>query len=70
MLKIIGKIFDKGKRVYDSPNIHELQEYCKEQVDTLWVEVRRFDRPHEYFVDLSYDLWSIKDKLLKEHRYY
>ncbi|NLL80799.1 MAG: nicotinate phosphoribosyltransferase [Tissierellia bacterium] len=66
--KLLVKIFDKGKRVYDSPNIHELQEYCKEQVDTLWVEVRRFDRPHEYFVDLSYDLWSIKDKLLKEHR--
>lgn len=65
---LLVKIFDKGQKVYTSPNVHEIQQYCSEQIDSLWDEVKRFDKPHEYFVDLSYDLWSIKDRLLKEHK--
>lgn len=65
---LLVRIFDKGKQVYKSPSIHDIREYCKEQVDLLWQEVKRFENPHEYFVDLSYDLWSIKDKLLKENK--
>ena len=66
--KLLVQIFDKGNLVYDSPNVHEIKDYCKEQVDSLWEEVKRFEKPHEYIVDLSYDLWKIKDKLLKKHR--
>ncbi len=66
--KLLVQIFDKGKSIYESPNIHEIKKYCNEQIDLLWDEVKRFERPHEYFVDLSQDLWNIKDKLLKNHR--
>ena len=66
--KLLVKIFDKGMPIYDSPDIHEIKEYCKEQVDSLWDEVKRFEKPHEYIVDLSKDLWDIKDSLLKRHR--
>ena len=66
--KLLVQIFDKGTLIYDSPNVHEIKDYCKEQVDSLWEEVKRFEKPHEYIVDLSYDLWKIKDKLLKKHR--
>ena len=66
--KLLVKIFDQGMVVYDSPDVHEIKEYCKEQVDSLWDEVKRFEKPHEYIVDLSYDLWEIKDRLLKKHR--
>ena len=58
--KLLVKIFDKGKQVYESPNIHEIRNYCKEQIDTLWDEVKSFENPHEYFVDLSKPLWNIK----------
>ena len=30
----------------------------------LWDEVRRFDNPHTYYVDLSDELWNIKEDLL------
>lgn len=65
--KLLVKIFDKGQCVYESPSVSEIRDYCKEQVDTLWDEVKRFENPHEYFVDLSQALWDIKDRLLKEH---
>lgn len=66
--KLLVKIFDKGQCVYESPNIHEIRNYCMEQLDLLWDEVKRFEKPHKYIVDLSQKLWEIKDKLLKEHK--
>ncbi|NBI06313.1 nicotinate phosphoribosyltransferase [Senegalia massiliensis] len=65
--KILTKIFDKGKCIYESPNVDNIKRFCKEQIDTLWEEVLRFEHPHKYYVDLSYDLWKIKDDLLKEY---
>ena len=61
-------IFQKGELVYQCPDINQIREYCLAQVDTLWDEVKRFDNPHTYYVDLSQKLWDIKYKLLKEKR--
>lgn len=66
--KLLVKIFDKGMNIYQGPDIHEIRDYCSDQIELLWDEVRRFEKPHEYFVDLSKDLWEIKDRLLKNHK--
>jgi nicotinate phosphoribosyltransferase len=58
------RIFDKGECVYESPDLKTIAAYCKEQVDSLWDEVKRFENPHSYYVDLSQKLWDIKQKLL------
>lgn len=68
--KLMKKIFDKGELVYESPSLEEIREYCLAQVETLWEEVLRFEKPHKYYVDLSKPLWDIKQKLLKEHSNY
>lgn len=65
--KLLIKIFDNGNCVYESPNIKDIQKYCKEQINTLWDEVLRFENPHEYFVDLSDILWNIKTDLLRKY---
>ena len=65
--KLQVKIFNKGTCIYESPKINEIRSYCKEQIDTLWDEVKRFENPHKYYVDLSLPLWEMKEKLLKEH---
>lgn len=65
---LLVKIFDKGKCIYDAPNIDDIRTYCQEQIDNLWEEVLRFERPHKYFVDLSKPLWDIKSNLLEEHK--
>jgi len=63
---LLVKIFENGKCIYDSPNVHEIKAFCKDQLDTLWDEVKRFENPHEYIVDLSNNLWDIKHKLLNK----
>lgn len=65
---LLVQIYDKGQCIYDSPNIHDIRKYCFDQLDTLWDEVKRFERPHEYFVDLSEALWKVKYELLKKHK--
>ena len=65
--KLLVKIFDKGKLVYESPHVSEIKKYCLEQVDTLWDEVTRFENPHNYYVDLSPKLWKLRDKMLKKY---
>ena len=59
-------VFKGGKCVYKSPSTAEIRKYCLEQIDLLWDEVKRFDNPHNYYVDLSSKLWNIKNDLLKQ----
>lgn len=65
--ELLVQIFKDGKCIYESPDVHEIRDYCKEQIDLMWDEVKRFEKPHRYFVDLSHKLWTIKDDLLKSH---
>ena len=61
-------VFRGGELVYKLPALDEIRDYCKAQVDTLWDEVKRFDNPHTYYVDLSQKLWDIRNSLLQERR--
>ncbi len=65
-VKLQKKIFEKGKQVYESPTVKEISEYRANQVETLWDEVKRFEKPHTYYVDLSEKLWNQRDGLLKK----
>ena len=60
-------VFKNGELVYQCPTLEEVRKYCLEQVDTLWEEVKRFDNPQTYFVDLSQKLWDVKYGLLKDN---
>ena len=66
--ELLVPVFLKGKRVYQSPSLKEIQSYCKQQVDTLWDEIKRFDNPQTYYVDLSQKLWDIQQELLRKNR--
>jgi nicotinate phosphoribosyltransferase len=59
-------VFQNGKLVYALPKLKDIQTYCLGQLDTLWDEVRRFENPHTYYVDLSKELWDLKQRLLAE----
>ena len=65
-VKLQKKIFEKGKQVYESPTVKEIAENRANQVDALWDEVKRFEKPHTYYVDLSEKLWKQRDELLKK----
>ncbi|MDD6033669.1 MAG: nicotinate phosphoribosyltransferase [Oscillospiraceae bacterium] len=64
---MLVKVFDKGRCCYESPDIETIKATCAAQVAGLWEEVLRFENPHRYYVDLSQDLWTCKQRLLAEH---
>ena len=59
------QIFKDGELVYKNPNLNEIAKHCKEELNTLWDEVRRLNNPHKYYVDLSEKLWKLKNNMLK-----
>lgn len=64
--KLQVKIFENGRQVYTSPSVKEIAKYRAEQVDSLWDEVKRFENPHTYYVDLSEELWDLRHELLNQ----
>ena len=59
-------IFKNGELVYKLPTLDEIKRRCAYEVSTLWPEVKRFDFPHQYYVDLSEELMALKDEMLKQ----
>ena len=66
-VKLHVPVFEKGRCVYESPAIETIRAYCKEQLDAIWDEVKRFENPHAYYVDLSEPLWKLKREMLDRY---
>lgn len=66
--KLQVKIMEQGKQVYESPSVKEISAHRETCVNNLWDEVKRFENPHTYYVDLSQKLWDLRDKMLRERR--
>ena len=67
--KLLVPIFEHGKLVYNKPTIAEIRAYCTKELDSLWDSVKRFENPHDYYVDLSPKLWKIKDDILRSYKH-
>ncbi len=67
-VELLVPIFQNGKCVYKSPSLDELRTYCEEQLSHIWDEVKRFENPHQYYVDLSRKLWDIRYHLLSKYQ--
>lgn len=63
---LLKQIFKDGKLVYKKRNIEEIKKYCNQCRMYLWDEVKRLERPHQYYVDLSEKLWNLKDNLIRK----
>lgn len=61
------KIFENGKLIYKSPTLKEIAEYSKQQLGTIWDEVKRLNNPQKYYVDLSQKLYDLKTELLNKN---
>ena len=62
------QIFEKGKCIYDRPTINEIRDLCTQHLDSMWDEMKRFDNPQTYYVDLSYELWKLKHDMLENNK--
>jgi nicotinate phosphoribosyltransferase len=61
-------IFVNGHLVYRVPTVAQTTEYCKNQMNTMWDEVKRLAFPHKYYVDLSQKLWDLKNQMIQDNR--
>jgi len=66
--KLLEPIYLKGKLVYKVPTLEEVRAHHKKEIETLWPEVKRLERPHLYYVDLSQNLWDLKQSLIEKYR--
>ncbi len=67
-VELLVPVFKNGEQVYKLPTIEEIRAHCKEEIEGMWDEVRRFTNPHNYYVDLSQTLWDIKNDMIKKAR--
>ena len=65
--ELLVPIFKNGELVYDMPTLADIKAHCKEELDGTWDEVKRFNNPHNYYVDLSEKLWTLKHNMLAEY---
>ena len=65
--EVLVPIFKDGKLVYNKPTLKEIRENCEREFNTLWIENTRFSNPNKYYVDLSSDLWNLKNDMLTEY---
>ena len=66
--ELLAPIFKGGEQVYELPDIEAIRAHCREEIEGMWEEVRRFTNPHNYYVDLSQKLWTLKHDMLDKHR--
>ena len=64
--ELLVPVVKGGKRVYTSPEVMELRDYCQKEQNTLWDESRRLVNPQKVYVDLSQKLYDLKKNLLEE----
>ena len=69
MRELLIPIFKDGICVYESPKVMEIREYCQKEKETLWEETKRLVNPHEVHVDLSNELWHMKQQLLDDYHF-
>ena len=46
------------------PDISEIRSFVQDELKTLWPEVKRLFNPHSYYVDLSKELWDLREKMI------
>ncbi|MCU0105164.1 nicotinate phosphoribosyltransferase [Acholeplasma vituli] len=66
-VSLLEPIFIEGKLVYQKPQLKEIRTFHLEQMKTLWDEVKRFENPHPYYVDLSRELYDLKQDLIEQY---
>lgn len=64
--ELLIPVIREGKRVYTSPDVMDIRDYCQKEQNTLWDESRRLINPQKVYVDLSQKLYDLKKNLLEE----
>lgn len=65
---LLQPVIEQGVCCYETPSLASIRSYVKEQLEHLSPEIKRLVNPHEYHVDLSQELWDLKQRLIHQER--
>ena len=67
-LEEVAARYDELTAILSDPEILKDQnafaKYSKEQLNTIWDEVKRLRNPQRYYVDISQKLYDLKNEML------
>ena len=66
--ELYATVMVDGKRTYQSKSVYQLQKDCQASLDGFWEEYKRLSNPHDYKVDLSDELYALKQRLILSER--
>lgn len=65
---LLEPLFIDGKLQAKRYSVKEITEYTLTEKDSFWSQYLRITAPERYKVDLSEDLWNLKNKLIEEKK--
>lgn len=66
--ELLEPVFINGECVFEGKSVMEIKKYCDEQKEGLWNEHKRLINPHILPVDLSEELFKLKELLINKIR--
>ncbi len=66
--QLLIDIIKDGEVVYKFPKLQDIAKFSKDDLNTFWPEYKRIGNPHIYKVDLSDELYELKQSLIKQVR--
>ena len=64
LVELQKPIFINGVLVYNDPDIMNKQAYCNSQMETIYPEVKRIEKPHGYYVDGTLEYVNFKNEMI------
>lgn len=68
--ELLEPYYLEGQLVYERRTAQDVRATVRTELDSLWPEHKRLQRPQLYKVDLSQKLWDLKHNMMKEMRNY
>lgn len=66
LVELQKEIFKDGELLYDDPSLQEKKEYCEQEMEKLYPEIRRELNPHEYRVSGTKEYIETKEALIND----
>lgn len=65
---LLDKVIENGKRISKPRSTEEIAKFCRQQMEKLPEEFKRFDNPHVYMIGLTKKLKDLRDTLVEHHK--
>lgn len=62
--EMLNLVFDNGK-ILVNDSLTKIKKRVQKELKSMWPEIKRLENPHQYYVDLSKELYELKKQLIE-----